>query len=239
MDLGEVTGLGRAWRWRAGIRHCKRNEFRYPDGNLVRFGKTRDGGDRVVVASGPGRGHHVEAVDAPERATPLDAAAAAFVESGVNVPVREIAARASASARSTGTSRREPTADRRRLPAPGRGSRREPVPAGAGRYAQRRASRWIGMFVDFPVTKYGLAEGRRTDDERPSKSPVRRPSTDRSVPVASNSLTLLRRPARFCLGLDAMTSCLAALGISASAGSDPRATSSPGRTLIAGDRRID
>ena len=43
-------------------------------------------------------------------ATLLDAAAAAFVESGVNVPVRDIAAgQASASARSTGTSRHEPT----------------------------------------------------------------------------------------------------------------------------------
>ncbi|WP_214404963.1 TetR/AcrR family transcriptional regulator [Pseudonocardia lacus] len=98
----------------------------------------------------------------------LDAAAAAFVASGVEAPVRDIAARAGVG---VGTVYRHfPTrADlvvavyRHQVEACVEAGRtcldEEPTPYAA-------LARWIDMFVDFLVTKHGLATALRSDSER-------------------------------------------------------------------------
>ncbi|WP_433381712.1 TetR/AcrR family transcriptional regulator [Actinoplanes sp. CA-142083] len=96
----------------------------------------------------------------------LDAAAAAFVEDGVHVPVRDIAARAGVG---VGTIYRHfPTrADlvvavyRHQVEACAEAGprllRESPTPYAA-------LASWIDLFVDFLVTKHGLAEALQSDD---------------------------------------------------------------------------
>jgi AcrR family transcriptional regulator len=99
------------------------------------------------------------------QATLLDAAAAAFVESGVDTPVRDIAARAGVG---VGTIYRHfPTrADlvvavyRHQVEACAAAGP-ELLATGASPYAALAA--WIDLFVDFLVTKHGLAEALRSD----------------------------------------------------------------------------
>jgi len=93
-------------------------------------------------------------------ATLLNAAAAAFVESGVNVAVRDIAARARVG---VGTIYRHfPTrADlivavyRHQVEACAEAG---PVLLAESDTPHHALARWIGMFVDFLATKHGLAE---------------------------------------------------------------------------------
>jgi AcrR family transcriptional regulator len=96
----------------------------------------------------------------------LDAAAAAFVESGVDVPVRAVAARAGVG---VGTIYRHfPTrADlivavyRHQVEACAEAG---PVLLADSATPHQALARWIGIFVDFLVTKHGLAEVLRSDD---------------------------------------------------------------------------
>ncbi|MEU4620758.1 helix-turn-helix domain-containing protein [Actinoplanes sp. NPDC023801] len=98
--------------------------------------------------------------------TLLDAAATAFIESGVNVPVRDIAARAGVG---VGTIYRHfPTrADlivavyHHQIEACA-----EAGPALLAKSATAHAALagWIDLFVDFLVTKHGLAEAMHSDD---------------------------------------------------------------------------
>jgi len=114
------------------------------------------------------------AVDAarPQRAdarrnkeTLLDAAAALFVEAGVEAPVRDIAARAGVG---TGTIYRHfPTrADliiavyRHQVEACAEAG---PALLAAGPSPYAALGRWIDLFVDFLVTKHGLAHVLRSD----------------------------------------------------------------------------
>jgi AcrR family transcriptional regulator len=98
-------------------------------------------------------------------ATLLGAAAAAFVESGVDVPVRAIAARAGVG---VGTIYRHfPTrADlivavyRHQVEACAEAG---PVLLADSATPHEALGRWTGMFVDFLVTKHGLAEVLRSD----------------------------------------------------------------------------
>ncbi|GAA2725525.1 helix-turn-helix domain-containing protein [Actinocorallia aurantiaca] len=96
----------------------------------------------------------------------LDAAAAVFVESGVEAPVRDIAARAG-----VGTAtiyRHFPTrADliiavyRHQIEACAEAG---PALLEAGPTPHAALGRWIDLFVDFLVTKHGLAAALRSDD---------------------------------------------------------------------------
>ncbi|MEU4558700.1 TetR/AcrR family transcriptional regulator [Actinoplanes sp. NPDC023936] len=98
--------------------------------------------------------------------TLLEAAAAAFVASGVNVPVREIAAQAGVG---VGTIYRHfPTrADlvvavyRHQIEACAEAG---PALLAGGGTAHQALAAWIDMFVDFLVTKHGLAEALQSDD---------------------------------------------------------------------------
>jgi AcrR family transcriptional regulator len=95
----------------------------------------------------------------------LDAAAAAFVESGVSVPVRDVAARAGVG---VGTIYRHfPTrADlivavyRHQVEACAEAG---PVLLADGGGPYQALVRWIGMFIDFLITKHGLADVLRSD----------------------------------------------------------------------------
>ena len=113
----------------------------------------------------------------------MEAAAAVFVSSGVEAPVREIAARAGVGNGhdlSALPDARGP--DHRRLPAPGRGLRRRGTgPAGEQRTPYVALARWIDLFVDFLVTKHGLAAALRSDNA--SSRALHTYFLDRLVPV--------------------------------------------------------
>jgi AcrR family transcriptional regulator len=97
--------------------------------------------------------------------TLLDAAAAAFVASGVDVPVRDIAARAGVG---VGTIYRHFPTRADLIVAVYRHQVEACVEAGPTLLANSGSphaalARWINLFVDFLVTKHGLAEALRSD----------------------------------------------------------------------------
>lgn len=98
--------------------------------------------------------------------TLLDAAAAAFVASGVNAPVRDIAARAGVGVATI--YRHFPTrADlivavyRHQVEACAEAG---PTLLANSKTPHAALARWINLFVDFLVTKHGLAEALQSDD---------------------------------------------------------------------------
>ena len=143
----------------------------------------------VDIDSGSGSSAPRKRADARRNEeTLLDAAAAAFVASGVDVPVRDIAAGpASAWARSTVTSRRGPISS---SPSTGTRSRRAPRPVRpCWRTAAHRTPpwrSWINLFVDFLVTKHGLAEALQSDNA--AFETLHAYFLDRLVPVCAQLL---------------------------------------------------
>lgn len=96
----------------------------------------------------------------------VDAAAAAFVESGVGVPVRDVAARAGVG---VGTIYRHFPTRTDLVVAVYRHQVEALAEAGprlldAADTPHEALSAWIDQFVDFLVTKHGLAEAMRSDD---------------------------------------------------------------------------
>ncbi|GAA3389525.1 TetR/AcrR family transcriptional regulator [Cryptosporangium minutisporangium] len=99
-------------------------------------------------------------------ATLLDAAAAAFVESGVDVPVRSIAARAGVG---VGTIYRHFPTRADLIVAVYRHQVEACAEAGPSLLASSDSAyaalgRWVDLFVDFLVTKHGLAAALQSDD---------------------------------------------------------------------------
>ena len=99
-------------------------------------------------------------------ATLLDAAAAAFVTTGVDVPVRDIAARAGVGVATI--YRHFPTrADlivavyRHQIEACAEAG---PALLASSSSPHAALARWIDQFVDFLITKHGLAEALQSDD---------------------------------------------------------------------------
>jgi len=119
----------------------------------------------------------------------LAAAAAAFVASGVDVAVRDIAARAGVG---VGTIYRHfPTrADlivavyRHQVEACAEAG---PALLAAGGSAHAALSAWINLFVDFLVTKHGLAEAFQSDDA--GFATLHAYFLDRLLPVCAELLT--------------------------------------------------
>jgi AcrR family transcriptional regulator len=152
----------------------------------------------------------------------LDAAAAAFVESGVNVPVRDIAARASVG---VGTIYRHfPTrADlivavyRHQVEACAEVG---PVLLAGPDRPYRALVRWIGMFVDFLVTKHGLAEVLQSDAA--AFQTLHAYFIDRLVPVCGQLLDAAAAAGEIRPGLDPYELLRGVGGLCAGAGSDPR-----------------
>jgi AcrR family transcriptional regulator len=135
---------------------------------MVPFAKSSDGGSGVVAGINGGSGSSAPRKRADARRnekTLLDAAAAAFVTSGVDVPVRDIAAKARVGVATI--YRHFPTrADL--IVAVYRHQVEACVEAGPTLLANSSTphaalARWINLFVDFLVTKHGLAEALQSD----------------------------------------------------------------------------
>ena len=155
-------------------------------------------------------------------ATLLDAAAAAFVESGVNVAVREIAARAHVG---VGTIYRHfPTrADlivavyRHQVEACAEAG---PILLAESDTPHQALARWIDMFVDFLATKHGLAEVLRSDDA--AFQTLHAYFIDRLVPVCAQLLEAAAAAGEIRPGLDAYQLLRGVGNLCVGAGNDPR-----------------
>jgi AcrR family transcriptional regulator len=153
--------------------------------------------------SGPGAAPRKRADARRNEARLLDAAAAAFVESGVSAPVRDIAARAGVG---VGTIYRHfPTrADlivavyRHQVEACAEAG---PVLLAGGDRPYRALARWIGMFVDFLVTKHGLAEVLGSDAA--AFQTLHAYFIDRLVPVCGQLVEAAAAAGEIRPGLDA------------------------------------
>ena len=176
----------------------------------------------AVGESGPVAAPRKRADARRNEAVLLDVAARAFVESGVNVPVRDIAARAGVG---VGTIYRHfPTrADlivavyRHQVEACAEAG---PVLlAGCGRPHQALA-RWIGMFVDFLFTKHGLAEVLQSDAA--AFQTLHAYFLDRLVPACGQLLEAAASAGEIRPGLDAYELLRGVGNLCAGAGSDPR-----------------
>ncbi|MFF0252550.1 TetR/AcrR family transcriptional regulator [Micromonospora zamorensis] len=134
----------------------------------------------------------------------LEAAAAAFVVSGVNAPVRDIAARAGVG---VGTIYRHfPTrADlivavyRHQVEACAEAG---PVLLAESATPHAALASWIHLFVDFLVTKHGLAEAMRSDDA--AFQTLHAYFLDRLVPVCAELLDAASTAGEIIPGMDAL-----------------------------------
>ena len=120
--------------------------------------------------------------------TLLDAAAAAFVTSGVDVPVRDIAAKAGVG---VGTIYRHFPTRADLIVAVYRHQVEACAEAGPALLANSSTphaalARWINLFVDFLVTKHGLAEALQSDDA--AFETLHAYFLDRLVPVCAQLL---------------------------------------------------
>ncbi|MFJ9211180.1 TetR/AcrR family transcriptional regulator [Streptomyces sp. NPDC102264] len=138
------------------------------------------------------------------RQTLLEAAATVFVTSGVEAPVRDIAAKAGVG---MGTIYRHfPTrADlviavyRHQVDACAEAG---PVLLAAGPTPHAALGRWVDLFVDFLVTKHGLAAALRTDNAR--FETLHAYFLDRLVPVCAELLDAAVAAGEIRSGLDAL-----------------------------------
>ncbi len=154
--------------------------------------------------------------------TLLDAAAAAFVSSGVHVPVRDIAARAGVG---VGTIYRHfPTrADlvtavyRHQVDACAEAGP-ELLTNSASPHAALTA--WIDLFVDFLVTKHGLAEALQSGD--PTYEALHASFIDRLVPVCARLLDATAEAEQIAAGIDAYALLRGVGNLCIGAGTDRR-----------------
>ena len=135
--------------------------------------------------------------------TLLDAAASAFVTSGVDVPVRDIAAKAGVG---VGTIYRHfPTrADlivavyRHQVEACAEAG---PVLLATASTPHAALTRWINLFVDFLITKHGLAAALQSDDA--AFETLHAYFLDRLVPVCAQLLDAAATAGEIRSGMDA------------------------------------
>jgi len=152
----------------------------------------------------------------------LDAAAAAFVESGVNAPVRDIAARAGVG---VGTIYRHFPTRADLIVAVYRHQVEACAEAGPVLLADRATpydalGDWIGMFVDFLVTKHGLAAALGSDDA--GFQTLHAYFIDRLVPVCGQLLEAAAAAGEIGPGQEPYELLRAIGSLCAGAGSDPR-----------------
>lgn len=189
--------------------------------NVVPFNKrvTEVASAVVDIDSGSGSSARRKRADARRNeATLLDAAAAAFITSGVDVPVRDIAARAGVG---VGTIYRHFPTRADLIVAVYRHQVEACAEAGPTLLANSSTphaalARWIDLFVDFLVTKHGLAEALQSDDA--AFETLHAYFLDRLVPVCAqlldaattageilpdmNPYELLRGVGNLCIGAD-------------------------------------
>jgi AcrR family transcriptional regulator len=134
----------------------------------------------------------------------LDAAAAAFVSSGVDVPVRDIAARAGVG---VGTIYRHFPTRADLIVAVYRHQVEACAEAGPALLASSAAphlalARWIDLFVDFLVTKHGLAAALQSDNA--AFATLHAYFLDRLVPVCAQLLDAAASAGEIRPGTDAL-----------------------------------
>jgi AcrR family transcriptional regulator len=174
-----------------------------------------EGGD-VANSTGPPPRRRADAVR--NQSALLDAAAAMFVAAGIDAPVRDIAARAGVG---VGTVYRHFPTRADLIVAVYRHQVEACVAAGATMLAEdvspyAALGRWIDLFVDFLVTKHGLAGALRSD--RAQFDTLHAYFLDRLVPVCTRlleaaaaageirgdltALELMRGVGNLCIGAD-------------------------------------
>jgi AcrR family transcriptional regulator len=176
------------------------------------------GGESESAATGPRK----RADARRNEATLLNAAAAAFVESGVNVPVRDIATRARVG---VGTIYRHFPTRADLIVAVYRHQVEACAEAGPTLLAEsdtphHALARWIGMFIDFLATKHGLAEVLRSDDS--AFQTLHAYFIDRLVPVCAELLEATAAAGEIRPGQDAYELLRGVGNLCVGAGSDPR-----------------
>ncbi|MEV7142057.1 TetR/AcrR family transcriptional regulator [Streptomyces tauricus] len=152
----------------------------------------------------------------------LDSAAAVFVASGVEAPIRDIAARAG-----VGTAtiyRHFPTrADlivavyRHQVEALAEAG---PALLAASPKPYAALAEWIDLFVDFVVTKQGLASVLQSDD--PCFDPLHSYFLERLVPVCAELLEAAAESGEIRPGMDPYELMRGVGGLCAGAGNNPR-----------------
>ncbi|WP_413810375.1 TetR/AcrR family transcriptional regulator [Streptomyces sp. OE57] len=152
----------------------------------------------------------------------LEAAAAVFVSSGVEAPIRDIAAKAG-----VGTAtiyRHFPTrADlivavyRHQVEALAEAA---PALLAGGETPHTALGRWIDLFVDFLVTKHGLAAVLQSDD--PCFDPLHSYFIDRLLPVCDQLLDAAVASGEIRSGQDAYELMRGVGSLCAGAGNNPR-----------------
>ncbi|WP_433606591.1 TetR/AcrR family transcriptional regulator [Dactylosporangium sp. CA-139114] len=134
----------------------------------------------------------------------LEAAAAAFVASGVDAPVRDIAARAGVG---VGTIYRHFPTRADLIVAVYRHQVEACAEAGPALLASSPSphaalAAWIDLFVDFLVTKHGLAEAMRSDDS--GFQTLHSYFLQRLVPVCARLLEAAAEAGEIAPGMDAL-----------------------------------
>ena len=192
---------------------------------MVPFAKWKDGGSGAVADTGSGSGSSVPRKRADARRneeTLLDAAATAFVTSGVDVPVRDIAAKAGVG---VGTIYRHfPTrADlivavyRHQVEACAEAG---PVLLANSSTPHAALASWINLFVDFLVTKHGLAQALQSDDA--AFETLHAYFLDRLVPVCAQLLDAAAAAGEILPDTDAYELMLGVGNLCIGADSNPR-----------------
>ncbi|MCK9932604.1 TetR/AcrR family transcriptional regulator [Frankia sp. Mgl5] len=170
-----------------------------------------------------GRGTRPKRADARRNEeTLLDAAAAIFVTSGVEAPIRDIAAKAGVG---TATIYRHFPTRADLIIAVYRHQVEALAEAGPALLATSPTpyaalGRWIDLFVDFVVTKQGLAAVLQSDD--PCFDPLHSYFLDRLVPVCTQLLDAAASSGEIRSDLDAYELMRGVGGICIGAGKKPR-----------------
>jgi AcrR family transcriptional regulator len=154
--------------------------------------------------------------------TLLDAAAAAFVTSGVDVPVRDIAAKAGVG---VGTIYRHFPTRADLIVAVYRHQVEACAAAGPTLLAKSRSphaalARWIDLFVDFLITKHGLAKALQSDDA--AFATLHAYFIDRLMPVGAELLDAAVKAGEIRSDVDAYELLRGVGNLCVGAESDPR-----------------
>jgi len=154
--------------------------------------------------------------------TLLDAAAAAFIASGVDVPVRDIAAQAGMG---VGTIYRHFPTRADLIVAVYRHQVEACAEAGPALLANSSTphaalARWIGLFVDFLVTKHGLAAALQSDEA--AFETLHAYFLDRLVPVCAQLLDAAAKAGEIRPDMDAFQLMLGVGNLCIGADSNPR-----------------
>ncbi|MFI7542086.1 TetR/AcrR family transcriptional regulator [Actinoplanes sp. NPDC049599] len=154
--------------------------------------------------------------------TLLEAAAAAFVTAGVDVPVRDIATRAGVG---VGTIYRHFPTRADLIVAVYRHQVEACAAAGPALLAESAGphaalAQWVNMFVDFLVTKHGLAEALQSDDA--AFRSLHAYFLDRLVPVCAQLLAAAAAAGEIVTDVEAFALLRGVGNLCIGAGNDPR-----------------